>query len=49
MKEKELLERMKKALSEVTSIIAEIQSAGLQNEQYSLNFLDELNKLSVIF
>ena len=49
MKEQEIQEKMKKALEDVTQIISEIQNLGLQNEQYSLDFVDELNKLSVTF
>ena len=47
--EKQLQERMDNALKEVSSIISDIQDKELQNEQESLNFLDELNKLSVVF
>lgn len=49
MMEQELKERMNNALTELTSIIDEIQIRELQNEQESLNFLDEINKLSVLF
>ena len=44
-----LKERMNNVLKEVADIITDIQSNNLQNEQDSLNFLDELNKLSVTF
>ena len=47
--EQELKERMNKAIQELTDIISEIQIRGLQNEQESLNFVDEINKLSVSF
>lgn len=47
--EKQLQKRMDNALKEVSSIISDIQDKELQNEQESLNFLDELNKLSVVF
>ena len=47
--EKQLQKRMDNALKEVSSIISDIQNKELQNEQESLNFLDELNKLSVVF
>ena len=47
--EQELKERMVKAIQELTDIISEIQIRGLQNEQESLNFVDEINRLSVSF
>lgn len=47
--EQELKERMSKAIQELTDIISEIQIRGLQNEQESLNFVDEINRLSVSF
>lgn len=47
--EQELKERMNKAIQELTDIISEIQIRGLQNEQESLNFVDEINRLSVSF
>lgn len=49
MMEQELKERMNKAIQELTDIISEIQIRGLQNEQESLNFVDEINRLSVSF
>ena len=47
--ERELKKRMIKAVQELTDIISEIQLRGLQNEQESLNFVDEINRLSVSF
>lgn len=47
--EQELKERMNKAIQELTDIISEIQIRELQNEQESLNFVDEINRLSVSF
>ena len=47
--ENQLKERMNKALEEVNTIIRDIQENNLQHEQETLNFLDELNKLSVTF
>ena len=47
--EQELKERMSKSIQELTDIISEIQIRGLQNEQESLNFVDEINRLSVSF
>ena len=47
--EQELKERMNKAIQELADIISEIQIRGLQNEQESLNFVDEINRLSVSF
>ena len=49
MMEQELKERMNKAIQELTDIISEIQIRELQNEQESLNFVDEINRLSVSF
>ena len=49
MVNQELKERMTKAIQEMTDIISEIQISGLQNEQESLDFVDEINKLSVSF
>lgn len=48
MKQK-LKERMDKVIQELTDIISEIQTEGFQNEQESLNFVDEVNRLSVSF
>ena len=47
--EKELRERMQKSLSELKSIIQDVQIYDLQNEQFALDFVDEINKLSVSF
>ena len=47
--EQELKERMSKVIQELTDVISEIQIRGLQNEQESLNFVDEINRLSVSF
>lgn len=47
--EQELKERMNKAIQELADIISKIQIRGLQNEQESLNFVDEINRLSVSF
>ena len=47
--EQALKERMNKAIQELDDIISEIQIRGLQNEQESLNFVDEINRLSVSF
>lgn len=47
--EKELRERMQKSLSELKNIIQDIQIYDLQNEQFALDFVDEINKLSVSF
>ena len=49
MEKEELQNRMKKALEEVTFIVSEIQNLGLQNEQFALDFVDNLNELSVRF
>lgn len=49
MMEQELKERMNNVIQELTEVISEIQIRGLQNEQESLNFVDEINRLSVSF
>ena len=41
--------RMKKLLNELEDIIQNVQINGLQNEQFALDFVDEINKLSVAF
>lgn len=46
---KVLNKRIENVLSELKAIIIEIQENKLQNEQFTLNFMDELNKLSVTF
>lgn len=46
---KELKERMHKSLQELKSIVQEIQINDYQNEQFALDFVDEINKLSVSF
>lgn len=45
----ELKERMNKSLQELKSIIQEIQINDCQNEQFALDFVDEINRLSVSF
>lgn len=47
--EKELKKRMNKLLIELQEVIQEIQINDLQNEQFALDFVDEINKLSVSF
>ncbi len=44
-----LKKRMDDILKELKSIISEIQTEGLQHEQDTLNFVDEINALSVTF
>lgn len=41
--------RMKKLLNELEDIIQDVQIYDLQNEQFALDFVDEINKLSVAF
>jgi hypothetical protein len=41
--------RMKKLLNELEDIIKDVQNYNLQNEQFALDFVDEINKLSVTF
>lgn len=45
----ELKERMNKSLKELKSIILDVQINDYQNEQFALDFVDEINKLSVSF
>lgn len=45
----ELKERMDKSLKELKSIILDVQINDYQNEQFALDFVDEINKLSVSF
>ena len=47
--EKALKKRINKVLLDVESIIQDIQDNDLQNEQFALNFVDTLNKLSITF
>lgn len=47
--EKALKKRINKVLLDVESIIQDIQDNNLQNEQFALNFVDTLNKLSITF
>ena len=44
-----LKERMQKCLNELKNIIQEVQINDLQNEQFALDFVDEINRLSVLF
>ena len=44
-----LQKRMDNILEDIDSIIEEIEREGLQHTQSALNFVDELNKLSVSF
>ena len=48
MKE-QLKKRMDDVLKELKSVISDIEAEGLQNEQETLNFVDEINALSVTF
>ena len=41
--------RMKKLLNELEDIIQDVQIYDLQDEQFALDFVDEINKLSVAF
>ena len=40
---------MHNVINELKDIIQEIQINDLQNEQFSLDFVDEINRLSVSF
>ena len=39
--------KMQKTLTEIDEILKEIHEKGLQNEQFVLDFEDELNKRSI--
>lgn len=45
----ELKQRMNIVIKDVESIINDIKNNNLENEQDSLNFMDKLNALSVLF
>lgn len=47
--EEALKKKLKKVLSDLNEIILEIQNNKLENEQYILDFMDEVNKISVMF
>ena len=47
--EKALKKKLKQVLSDLNEIILEIQNNKLENEQYILDFMDEVNKISVMF
>lgn len=47
--EETLKKKLKQVLSDLNEIILEIQNNKLKNEQYILDFMDELNKISVMF
>lgn len=47
--EEALKKKLKQVLSDLNEIILEIQNNKLKNEQYILDFMDELNKISVMF
>jgi len=42
-----LTSKMNKCLKDLEDILQQIQEDGLQNEQFVLNFVDSVNKLSV--
>ena len=46
---KNLDEKMTEVVKELEDIIQEIKDSGLENEQKTLDFLDEVNRLSVTF
>lgn len=45
----ELQKRMAKCLKELKSIIQDVQINDYQDDQFALDFVDEINKLSVSF
>ena len=47
--EEALKKKLKQVLSDLNEIILEIQDNKLKNEQYILDFMDEVNKISVMF
>lgn len=42
-----LTSKMNKCLKDLEDILQQIQEDGLQNEQFVLNFVDSVNRLSV--
>ena len=46
---KNLDEKMTEVVKELEDIVQEIKDSGLENEQKTLDFLDEINRLSVTF
>lgn len=44
-----LEKRCDTVLNDVEQILKEIKDNGLQNEQFLINFLDNLNRLSVLY
>lgn len=47
--EKMLKEKMSKVIDDLDEILQYVQINGLTNEQFVLDFLDEVNKMSVAF
>ena len=47
--EKMLKEKMSKVADDLDEILQYVQINGLTNEQFVLDFLDEVNKMSVAF
>ena len=45
----EVQKRMDNILKDIKQLVEDIQKDNLQNEQFTLDFMDELNKLSVSF
>lgn len=46
---KEIKERMSKVTQDLKDLISDIQSEGLQNTQEALDFIDDINMLSVSY
>ena len=42
-----LTSKMNKCLKDLEDILQQVQEDGLQNEQFVLNFVDSVNRLSV--
>lgn len=45
----ELQKRMNKCLKDLKGIIQDVQINDYQNDQFALDFVDEINRLSVSF
>ena len=45
----EIQKRMNNIIQELEQLITDIQNDNLQNEQFALDFIDKVNKLSISF
>ena len=44
-----LQQRITNILNDLNTLINDIQENHLENKQFAINFMDEINKLSVLF